>query len=270
MASLQLEVAADTNHPAEENGSFAHRHNSGSLIVSALLSDNKEQGIDVDRYRRICGCWWSGNMRVLFVTAVLFLTITLAQLLAAHIASSKALFADCVSMGIDSLTYFLNIFVEAVKGRRIHRIAQLVAPAISIGLLTFLTILVMQDSISTLPSEDGDGAADELNPWIVLAFALLGLVFDIASMLVFRRNAQRSGSRLGVNMLAAFLHVGADFVRSFVTLIESLLIISFRFNGTITDAWACIFVSILIVFGAAYAIYEWMIDAFGGCIAGRR
>lgn len=263
MASLQLQNENDTTDLAAEEVVALPSTHSGSVIVTAFLSDSKVAGSDVDRYRRICGCWWSGNMRVLLVTAVLFMIITLAQLLAAHLASSEALFADCVSMGIDALTYFMNIGVEAVKGRQIHRIMQLIAPALSIGLLTLLTILVMQSSISTLQNEDQDGGEDEVNPWIVLAFALLGLVFDIASMLVFRRNAKRSGSRLGVNMLAAFLHVGADFVRSFVTLIESILIIGFGFNGTSTDAWACVFVSVSILCGAVYAIYEWIIDAFG-------
>jgi len=250
----------------EEKGSFLHGPKSGSIIAGALLGDDEGESMNVDRHRRICGCWWSGSMRALLVTGMCTLTITVVQTVAAGIANSDALLADCVAGFVDSLTYFLNIFVEASKGKRGHRTAELLVPATSIGLLIYFTIDVLQQSVSVLQKEDDAivDDADEVNSWIVLAFSMWSLVFNIASMLIFRRNLQRGGSQVGVNMKAAFLNLGADFVRSFVTLIEAILIIAFDFNGPITDAWACCFVSGTILLGAAYAIYEWIVDAYGG------
>lgn len=263
---LKLSEKSEVPEVAHASQSFLNRHTNGSIIVSAALGDNDREGVAADGYRRICGCWWSGNMRVLLVTAMLFLTITIAQTVAADIARSEALLADCGSMAVDALTYFLNIFVECLEGRRGHRAAQLIVPAISIGLLTVLTAMVLQESISTLqtgmdPWATGGEDDGDFNPWIMLAFALWGFVFDIISMIVFLRNEQTSGSSMGVNMMTAFLHVGADFLRAFVTFIAAILIISFGFNGTVTDAWACFLCSCSILVGAAYAIYEWIVDA---------
>jgi len=246
-------------------GSFLQRHNTGSIIVSALLQDEGEvESVDVDRYRRSCGCWWTSNMRVLLVTGVSCLVITLTQTFAAIVANSAALKADCVAGGVDSLAYFLNIFVEALKGKKGHRAAELLVPAASIGFLTVFTTLVLWDSIEILTGLDDADDEEEVNPWIVFGFTMWGLVYDVGCLLLFRRNLQRSGEKIGVNMLGVLLNLAADFVRGFVTLIESVLIIAFGFDGVITDAWACCFVSGIILLGAVYAIFEWITDACGG------
>merc|ERR1712039_805224 len=101
---------------------------------------------------------------------------------AAKISRSEALLADCISMGVDALTYFLNIFVELLKGKALHRPAQLVVPAISISLLTFFTIQVVQEALPNLNNYEED---DGVNPWIVLAFAVWGILFDLASLYYF-------------------------------------------------------------------------------------
>jgi len=203
-------------------------------------------------------------MRVLLVTGVSNTVIILAQTVAAVIANSEALKADCVAGGVDSLAYFLNIFVEALKGKWGHRAAQLLVPAASIGFLALFTTMVMWDSIKILQGDAGDDDAEEVNPWIVLGFTVGGLVYDIACLLLFRRNLQRSGEKIGVNMLGVLLNLAADFVRGFVTLIECVLIMIFGFDGVITDAWACCFVSGIILLGAVYAVFEWIVDACGG------
>merc|ERR1712025_1399644 len=65
------------------------------------------------------------------------------------------------------------------------------------------------------------------------------------------------GSAGEVNMCSALLHVGADTIRSTTTLTESILIVHFNWNGTSTDAWASIIVSILIGFAAMGGLYTW-------------
>lgn len=279
-ADVRLETSNHTGNPAgqvssfrpslqgsfkpSEHGSFVHRHATGSAIVESFIGGEGDTGADADRYRRICGCWWSGNTRVLFATAVLFTIITTAQYFAARIAKSEALLADCVSMAVDALTYFMNIGVEMLKGTKAHRPAQMIVPLISISLLSYFTIGVILEATPNLHNYDG---ADDVNPWIVFAFACWGIVFDVASIYFFWRNAKKMGANLGINMMAAFLHVGADFARSCTTFVESILIIGFGFNGTVTDAWACMMVSAIILAGAAFALFEWFLDALKGCKA---
>jgi len=241
---------------------------SRSVRVDSLISQTlqvEDEG-DKHRYKRICGCWWSGNTRVLFCTASLFGGITMAQYAAAKIANSDALLADCVSMAVDAFTYAMNIGVEIaeVKCNKAHRPAQLMVPLVSISLLTYFTISVIQESVPNLKNYD---SGEEVNPWIVLGFAVAGIVFDVVSIWLFARNAKKSAGGLGINMMAAFLHVGADLARSSTTLVESILIMAFGFNGTVTDAWACMIVSAIILVGAACALVEWILDARNGCSA---
>jgi len=207
----------------------------------------------------ICGCKTTGNMRVLALTACLFVIITVAQLFAAVLAHSGALMADSVSMGVDSATYLLNIVAEASRGKRCHRPFELMVAAVSQAVLIVLTVGVLLESLPNLngAAEDDDDA-DEVNPAIVMAFAIWGLLFDALSLGAFVRNQRGSGEQIGVNMTAALSHVGADFARSITTLVESILIMAFRFDGTKTDAWACMAVGSTILLGAALAIFQWV------------
>jgi hypothetical protein len=247
------------SHDAPEGSSILQIPH-GDVVKTSFVSSV----IDTDRYRQICGCWWSGNMRVLLITAALFMLITIAQTVAAKIANSDALLADCISMAVDSLTYFLNIIVECLKGSCLYRASQLIVPAISLSILAYFTVAVIQEVLPVI--QNGPDEEDDVNAYIVLAFALFGILFDVISIYYFYRNLKRSeGSKLGVNMLAAFLHVGADLARSLTTFTESILILSFGFEGAITDAWACMIVSTTILIGVAYGVFEWMVDARSGC-----
>lgn len=266
MRSLEAADGANFLAPAENQMQLQRQitphRSTGAAIVSTFVDTQEDSIVDADRYQRMCGCWWTGNQRVLLLTAALFGGLTLVQGAAADMSKSEALLADCISMGVDTLTYMLHIFGEAIKGNRCHRPVQLVVPAISLGLLSFFTVIVLVESIHTLRGEQDlwGEADDDVDPWIVLVFAVLNIVLDFVSMLYFYWNAKQSGSR-SVNMLAAFLLVGADFVRGFVCLFESLMIIGFGYNGTLTDAWSCVIVSVTILLGAAYGIYEWITDA---------
>lgn len=224
------------------------RHATESLVQSFFVADETPQVI--------CGCRCSGNMRVLALTALLFMIITVAQTAGAIISNSAALLADCISMAVDSGTYFLNMLAESQRGKYRHRWLQLIIPAISLSLLIYFTLDVMRESLEELEccSENEDA---DVNPYIVFVFALWGIIFDSASLLAFMRNQRKSGGHAGVNMVAAFTHVAADFARSITTFVESIFLFAFDWNGVVVDAWSCIIVSITILFGAAYAFHEW-------------
>ena len=56
---------------------------------------------------------WTPNTKVLVVAMGLFATITTAQVFAAIAAHSSALMADCVSMGIDAVSYGVTAASES-------------------------------------------------------------------------------------------------------------------------------------------------------------
>jgi Co/Zn/Cd efflux system component len=63
----------------------------------------------------VCGCVMSGNSLTLITAAFLFALITAVQYVFAKIANSLALEADCLSMGVDSLTYIAALAVECMR-----------------------------------------------------------------------------------------------------------------------------------------------------------
>lgn len=248
---------------------------SESIARSFLQPDSGEQTFG--------GSICTGNIRVLLITAALFAVITLAQLVAAEIAHSEALMADCVAMSVDVLTYFLHIFVELRKGKSMHRQLQIVGPVVSILILVYFTSRVMADAGETIanPAED----REEVNPWIVGGFAVWGIIFDAFAMWAFVRNAkadrqqddalcsvepqvalesggggerlvQKGGSSTETHMMAAFMHVGADFATSITTLVAAVMIAFWDLNGPMTDAWACLVVGGIILLGAGATIVE--------------
>ena len=130
------------------------------------------------------------NIKALIVTAVLFTTITLAQVAAARIANSQALLMDCISMGVDALTYMGNIWVECRKQDGApHEGSQVIVCLISLSCLVFFTWTASQESLQTIAECRGLTAIDlpdnDVNGNITLAFGAGGVVFDILSLWAF-------------------------------------------------------------------------------------
>lgn len=196
----------------------------------------------------------SGNVRVLLLTAALFALITLAQIVAALAANSLALLQDSVSMGVDAITYVGNIVVETQRGRYAEVALEVGFGLVSIIVLFVFTLLFMLEARTRLTTaNDGSSEDDATNPYIVLAFAIWGLVFDLAAMVAFLLNHRKSSNGKKVNMCTAFLHVGADFLRSSTALIASILMLGFGYNTGHTDAWASLLVGAVILAGAMTA-----------------
>lgn len=224
-------------------------------IVRSLISVDK-----VDRPQGFCRC--TGNILVLALTAFLFALITGVQFYFGGVVThSQALLADCNSMLVDTMTYFLNIGAECAVEKWKKRL-RLVAPAISLLVLLALTIFcALLPALDTIRNPNGPG--DGVNPWIVLAFGVFGLLFDVISIVAFYINAKRERARNGlpINMLAAFFHVGADWIRSLTTTIESILLFKFKnWNGDLIDAWATIIITVVICIAIIYGYVEVILD----------
>jgi len=207
--------------------------------------------------RCMCGLRWTDNMKVLALTSLLFATITVVQAAAAGYARSEALMADCVSMGVDALTYFLNVIVESREGKRLHAEMKLAVPAVCLAVLIYFSMIVLHEARDTLAGDVGGDDEDAVNPHIIIAFSLLGMVFGGVALRAFMKDAE---FEQGSNMTVALVQVLADFARCITTLVAAMLMLQFGLDGARTDAQACVVVSVLVFGGVGLAVWEWVKD----------
>ena len=130
----------------------------------------------------------SGNTKSLLVMFFLFTTITAAQWVAGLMAHSLSLQADCASMAVDALSYLGNMIAECRTDQRSRARLELGMSALSLLLLAWFTLLFMAkavNSVAIAESAEGDDA-EAVDPDIVLGFAMLGILFDVVSLVGFR------------------------------------------------------------------------------------
>jgi Co/Zn/Cd efflux system component len=241
----------------------------------------------------------SGNALSLLSTTCLFSLITMVQYFYAIKASSLALQADCVSMGVDSLCFLGNLVAECAPENAWKRTLQLTMSGLSHFLLIGFTVYFILNAIDALNGPDGD-----VNPWIVLGFACGGLVFDFISLTVYWRCGERSRADkvdkintcttnakepstddpiyadaelmqpevvhvdaltcgINTNMCAALLHVLSDLGRSTTTLIESIVILLVPgIPGTHADAVSALIICSIIAAGSIIALGVWTREVY--------
>lgn len=180
-------------------------------LASALIGENRTSSV-------YCGMALSGNAKSLIVMTALFTIITASQYIAAIIANSIALQADCASMLVDALSYVGNLFAECSTDKDKKAQLELSMSFVSLALLVGFTIYFMLEAVeetratvcfsihraaectseltddtcewtNSTSDATGDGKCGELeevNPFIVIGFAAAGLVFDVASLVAYR------------------------------------------------------------------------------------
>jgi len=230
-----------------------------------------------DEQPKRCLCFMvSGNVRVLWLTAFLFALITGVQyFFGAVVVQSAALTEDCYCMGVDALSYFLNIGAE-VAPTHMKRKLQLFIPVVSLSVLMALTIYQANDALATIkedpPAPEEPSADDIKMAWIVWCFGFGGVVFDLISIYAFCKNKrEKREGQLPVNMLAAFMHVGADFIRSITTTVEGVFLIANfppGINGDVVDAYSCMVITVIVVAAILYGLYEVLRDIIVFCRTG--
>ena len=151
-----------------------------------------------------------------------------------------------------------------------------------------------------------DDDEDEVNAWIVLYFALGGLIFDAITLLSYRiygtvngdvaalenedkfegsndiayeEHSAPNGLRthgqhdeltcgINTNMCAAILHVLSDLMRSTTTLIEAIVILSVSGICSVeADGIATLAVCTIIVVGALGATLTWIREVYLYCVS---
>jgi len=206
-------------------------------------------------------CKIAGNVLVLILTTFLFALITAVQFYFGGVVThSAALLEDCWCMLVDALSYFLNIWAELAPAN-LKRKLQLTVPIISLSVLSGLTIYQTLGAIDTIRECSGGCDSDGVKPIIVWSFGFIGLVFDIISISAFCWNKKKQTQKgLPVNMLAAFMHVGSDFIRSLTTTIEGAIMFNPNVNTDLIDAWACVIISVCVVSAIMYGMVEVVLD----------
>lgn len=239
------------------------------------LSSDEEGTTDEAATTKTPCCGLSGNALSLLTAATLFTVITGVQYVFGIIANSLALQADCMSMGVDALTYLGSLFVECRQSANPYdkRSMELGMAAVSYCLLLYFTIDFLIEGARVVTASDEDGAV--VNGYIVLGFALGGLLFDVISLLVFQQFGEHDGGAsedaditpegrnsltcgINVNMCAALLHVMSDLLRSSTTLIESIVILLVPdISSSKADGFSALIVCSIIALGTIGALFTW-------------
>jgi len=254
--------------------------------VVGMIAEPMQAG--KDDYDNVSYFWFiplTNNVRSLFVMMVLFAAITLAQYFAAVAANSWSLKADCISMGVDALSYFGNIIGESARIPEQRIVTQLLFSFISLALLVgFNTQIVIEVAETIWPQPGDEGEAEDVVAWIVILFAGFGLLFDAISLWSFWYHAKKDAAlefeaqkakavedgkttaaveKPEVNMLTALLHVGADLLRSTTTFIEGIILLFINANPEKSeriDAICGFVICISVYAGSVYALYEWFFE----------
>ena len=223
---------------------------------------------------RVCGCLWTASSKTFFLSLVMCSTITSAQVAGAIIASSMALLADCASMAVDAVTYSFNLVAECRHEEDVRKVRrnQLVASGLSFGALIGISAIFLFFGIKTLNARDWEGphAKDDVNPYIVFAFAVAGILFDLISLSPYvyygcpcvksKEPTSHSDTSVATNLCSAFMHTSADMLRSLTTFTESILIWAYGINGNEADAYATVIVLTTIIIGLVKPMYDWVED----------
>merc|ERR1719327_1312018 len=136
------------------NGSTSKKDKQSSTAAEELVRSFTGDGQDDEQPKR-CLCFQvSGNVRVLWLTCFLFALITGVQyFFGAVIVHSAALTEDCYCMGVDALSYLLNIGAESAPSH-MKRKLQLFIPIISLSVLMALTIYQVIGAIDTIKANE--------------------------------------------------------------------------------------------------------------------
>eukprot|EP01155_Anaeramoeba_flamelloides_P038816 Anaeramoba_flamelloidesc30716_g1_i1.p1 GENE.c30716_g1_i1~~c30716_g1_i1.p1 ORF type:complete len:250 (+),score=35.06 c30716_g1_i1:144-893(+) len=193
----------------------------------------------------------SSNICTLLLMFTLFLLITVAQFIASFVSHSNALLEDCSLMAVDTLSYLITLFSEKAQNTRHKKklLFKLVTAFLSILILFAITIWVLVESCTNIVSKNHNR---EVNGKIVLIFSVIGLAIDLTCIINFYRNNRKTKNDqiTKLNMNSSLFHVLSDLLRSFSTLVESILIMYFKVEPGITDDIVSLIISSLIVMGS--------------------
>ncbi|MBU1643229.1 cation diffusion facilitator family transporter [bacterium] len=187
----------------------------------------------------------------LLITIVLNSIITVAQIIGGIYSGSLALLSDALHNFSDVITLVITYAANRMAGRsptnektfgykRAEIIAAFFNATVLVGTGFFIIIEAVQRIIDPQP----------VGSTIVIALALLGILFNTASLLLIKDDAHQN-----INIRAAYVHLLTDAMTSVAVLIGGIAIYFFQLY------WIDPLISMLIAIYLIYAAYEIVRDS---------
>jgi len=266
-----------------------------SALISQTIYEGGQEEEDPYDVNKVMCIPLTNNVKALFIMMVMFAAISIGQYFAAAAANSQSLKADVISMAVDALSYLGNILGEGsdIPSQRI--VLQLFFSTVSIVLLLYFNTTILIESIAILKDNEDSGEDEEegagVEGSLVFSFATLGLIFDAICLYAYyyyakkdadaeykimkAESAAASGAESSdqvkiqkpqINMLTALLHVSADLLRSTVTFILGIILMTGKLppsGEAYVDAIGGIIIGASLYAAVAYATYEWCLEFWG-------
>lgn len=179
------------------------------LVVRAEAWRDASQGLELAlrTKRKTRRLRVSLNAQVLISTLVLYSMITSAQFVGAWYANSLSLLIDCSSMLVDVISYVAAIWAECSPREKQRN--EMIASALSMLALWGVTLPAIVGALAVLAESErrlqlkaqgvtvfaGDDENDQPNPYVILGFAIAGIVCDSISLTCFCRQQRRRAQK---------------------------------------------------------------------------
>lgn len=180
--------------------------------------------------------------------------------MAAIAANSVSMMSDSGSMLVDSFSYIVAIGTERRKikhGLEASKLIEAMCSLISVGLLITVTSVTMSDAINRLNGLEEDDGEDEVTGELVVIFSGLNLLMDVVMCTNYWYQLRGGGSNAKqLNMVAAFVHLFADTMRSLTGVVAGSMEIKNKEDSVKIDANATFMVCFAILLAATFVLYE--------------
>ena len=185
-----------------------------------------------------------GLSRPLLLALAITVTFALVELAGGLLSGSLALISDSGHMFTDALALTLSLWASYVATRmanerqtfgllRVEILVALVNGVVLVGVSLFIIYEAVVRLQSPQPIEGG----------LMLAIAVIGLVANLAGVLILREKAQEN-----LNVKGAFLHVLGDLLSSVGVIVAAILV--YLFDLQQADPVISIAISVIILYGS--------------------
>ena len=185
-----------------------------------------------------------GVSRPLLLALAITVTFAVIELAGGLLSGSLALISDSGHMFTDALALTLSLWASYVATRmanerqtsgllRVEILVALVNGVVLVGVSLFIIYEAVVRLQSPQPIEGG----------LMLAIAVIGLVANLAGVLILREKAQEN-----LNVKGAFLHVLGDLLSSVGVIVAAILV--YLFDLQQADPVISIAISVIILYGS--------------------
>ncbi|WP_373069426.1 cation diffusion facilitator family transporter [Sulfurimonas sp.] len=185
----------------------------------------------------------------LFITVILNVIITVAQIIGGLLSGSLALLSDAVHNLSDVVSLLIAYWANQLSKRPgnlrktfgYHR-AEIIAALFNSSVLIAISVYLIFEAINKLYNPE------PINSFWVIILGLLGIVVNALSVFIIKDDAHSN-----MNMKAAYLHLLADAMTSFAVVVGGVLM--YYFNLLWVDSVITIIIALYLIW-ASYALVK--------------